>query len=353
MTHPEDPTQSFGDPPSQPAEPSATSDTASASDSSAPEPAAASEAGGNPGTRRIAGSTGTNARCVRSAGRSGSRGTGTARTPAASDDPDAHVRSGVDRHGNVEVPPASAARGRGSTKPVGTASSGSAAAVAASAGAAASGSAATEQPQQRSSRLRRRHRHLAATPACRPAATGSELAATSAAMAATTAISAAAVRQPRRAKSLRPVIRTAVRGDGPELWTSPLAAFAGLLLVVFGIGVIALGFFALTQGPDIARFIRDNDIKVFGVLISRDTLKSALTPSPGILMFLGALQLIAGAGVMAHKSWGRWLGFLLAVLGLIVSIFAFSIGYAIAGGFTVPVSSASSSSSAMCSSFWR
>jgi len=123
----------------------------------------------------------------------------------------------------------------------------------------------------------------------------------------------------------------------PSYNTSPLAAFAGLLLVVFGIGVIALGFFALTQGQDIARFIRDNDIKVFGVLIGRDTLRAALTPSPGILMFLGALQLIAGVGVMAHKSWGRWLGFLLALFGLIVGIFAFSIGYAIAGGFTVPV----------------
>ncbi|HEY7023464.1 MAG TPA: hypothetical protein VH371_00740 [Candidatus Limnocylindrales bacterium] len=123
----------------------------------------------------------------------------------------------------------------------------------------------------------------------------------------------------------------------PAYNTSPLAAFAGLLLVVFGIGVIALGFFALTQGQDIARFIRDNDIKVFGVLVSRDTLRAALTPSPGILMFLGALQLIAGVGVMAHKGWGRWLGLLLALFGLIIAIFAFSIGYAIAGGFTVPV----------------
>jgi hypothetical protein len=124
---------------------------------------------------------------------------------------------------------------------------------------------------------------------------------------------------------------------GPTYNTSPLAAFAGLLLVVFGIGVIALGFFTLSAGSDIARFIRDNDIKVFGFLLSRDTLRAVLTPSPGILMFLGALQLIAGIGVMSHKRWGRWLGFLLALLGLIVSIFAFSIGYAIAGAFTVPV----------------
>ena len=123
------------------------------------------------------------------------------------------------------------------------------------------------------------------------------------------------------------------RATTPHRWPPLLACCC----VVFGIGVIALGFFALTQGQDIARFIRDNDIKVFGVLIGRDTLRAALTPSPGILMFLGALQLISGVGVMAHKSWGRWLGFLLALFGLIIGIFAFSIGYAIAGGFTVPV----------------
>ena len=75
----------------------------------------------------------------------------------------------------------------------------------------------------------------------------------------------------------------------------------------------------------------------FGSQISRDTLRSVLTPSPGVLMFLGLLQLVAGAGVMAHRSWGRWLGVLLALIGLGVSIFAVSIAFALAGGFTVPV----------------
>lgn len=119
--------------------------------------------------------------------------------------------------------------------------------------------------------------------------------------------------------------------------TSPLAVFAGLLLVVFGIGIIALGFFTLGQGAALSQFIRDNDIKVFGAQLSRDLLRSVLAPSPAILMVLGTLQLICGIGVMAHKSWGRWLGFLIALLALVVSIFAVSIAYALAGGFTLPV----------------
>ena len=40
---------------------------------------------------------------------------------------------------------------------------------------------------------------------------------------------------------------------------------------------------------------------------------------------------------MAHRSWARWLGFLMAVVGLGLSIFAVSIAFALARGFTVPV----------------
>jgi hypothetical protein len=119
--------------------------------------------------------------------------------------------------------------------------------------------------------------------------------------------------------------------------TSPLSAFAGLLLLLFGIGVIALGVLTIGQGSEIDRFIRNNQIAIFGSQISRDTLRSVLAPSPGILIFLGVLQLVAGVGVMAHRSWGRWLGALMALIGLVVSIFAVSIAFALAGGFTLPV----------------
>lgn len=116
-----------------------------------------------------------------------------------------------------------------------------------------------------------------------------------------------------------------------------MAVFAGLLLLVFGIGVIGIGFLALTQGQEIARFIVSNDIAIFGTQISRDTLRTALSPSPGVLIVLGALQVLSGVGVMAHKSWARWLGFVLALLGLLVTVFGVSIGLAVAGGFTLAV----------------
>ncbi len=119
--------------------------------------------------------------------------------------------------------------------------------------------------------------------------------------------------------------------------TSPLAVFAGLLLLVFGIGVIAIGVFAITQGEDLARFIRDHDVAIFGSQITRDTLRTVLSPSPGVLIVLGVLQILSGIGVMAHKSWARWLGFLLALLGLLVTVYAVSIGLAVAAGFTLAV----------------
>jgi hypothetical protein len=114
-----------------------------------------------------------------------------------------------------------------------------------------------------------------------------------------------------------------------------LAAFAGLLLVVFGIGVAVLGVFALTQGPQISAFIRDNDIGIFGTQLSRETLRSILSPMPGALMVIGLLHLIAGIGVLGHKGWGRGLGILFAVVGVLVSVFALSIAMALAPGLSV------------------
>ena len=117
--------------------------------------------------------------------------------------------------------------------------------------------------------------------------------------------------------------------------TSPVAWFAGLLLLVFGLGVIALGVFTITQGQEIARFIDRNDIAIFGSTLSRDTLRSVLSPSPGILIVVGVLHLLAGLGVFSHRSAGRWFGFLLALVGLLVSVVAVSLALALSGGFSV------------------
>jgi hypothetical protein len=117
--------------------------------------------------------------------------------------------------------------------------------------------------------------------------------------------------------------------------SSFLVALAGLVLIIFGLAVAVLGGWTLTLGSDLGRFIRDNDIAIFGRQIERDMLKAVMAPMPGILMVVGLLQLLVGAVILAHRSWARWLGVLLALQGLIVSVIALSAVLALVPGVSV------------------
>ena len=121
----------------------------------------------------------------------------------------------------------------------------------------------------------------------------------------------------------------------PVYRTSVLVALAGVVLIIFGLAVAVLGGWTLTQGPELGRFIRDNDIAIFGTHIQRDTLKTILEPMPGILMVTGVLQLLVGAVILAHRGWARWLGVLLALLGLLVSVVALSAVLALVPGVSL------------------
>ncbi len=121
----------------------------------------------------------------------------------------------------------------------------------------------------------------------------------------------------------------------PLYKTSVLVALAGVVLIIFGLALALLGGWTLTQGPALGRFIRDNDIAIFGTHIGRDTLRAILEPMPGILMVLGVLQLLVGAVILAHRGWARWLGVLLALLGLLVSVIALSAVIALVPGVSV------------------
>jgi hypothetical protein len=123
---------------------------------------------------------------------------------------------------------------------------------------------------------------------------------------------------------------------GPAFYsTSVMVALAGMLLIVFGLALAVFGAWTLTLGPDFARFIRDNDIAIVGRQIDRDTLRTVMQPMPGILMVLGVLEVLVGAVILAHRSWARWLGVLLALLGLVVSVISLSAVIALVPGTSV------------------
>jgi hypothetical protein len=123
----------------------------------------------------------------------------------------------------------------------------------------------------------------------------------------------------------------------PQYGSSALVSLAGVVLILFGIAVAILGGLTLTQGPEIGRFIRDNDVAVFGRQIDRETLRTILSPMPGVLIVIGLLQLVVGAVILSHRGWARWLGVLLSLLGLIIGIVALSGVMALAPGASVPL----------------
>jgi hypothetical protein len=124
-----------------------------------------------------------------------------------------------------------------------------------------------------------------------------------------------------------------IRGYG----TSSLAWFAGLLLVVSGLLLIGAGIYGYTSGGthDLSKFVTDytnpDRIAIFGTHINHDQMSSIVSALPAGGIVFGILSVLFGVGVFWHRGWGRWLGFLVAVIGLVVSVFAASFTLAIDG----------------------
>lgn len=122
----------------------------------------------------------------------------------------------------------------------------------------------------------------------------------------------------------------------PTRGTSVFVALAAMLLVIMGVVLALLGAWLLTQGPalsDLVQRLRSVDLVVFKP--TRDQLRSVVGASPGILMVLGVLQLLIGVFVLGHRSWARWLGVVVALLGLVFSIVALTSTMALIPGSSV------------------
>ena len=123
---------------------------------------------------------------------------------------------------------------------------------------------------------------------------------------------------------------------GPVYRTSILAALAGVVLITFGLAVALLGGWTLTQGPqlsDLLSQLRRVDLIVFQP--TRDQLQASFSLLPAVLMVFGLLQLLVGAVILAHRGWARWLGVLLALFGLLVSVVALIATMALIPGTSV------------------
>lgn len=124
---------------------------------------------------------------------------------------------------------------------------------------------------------------------------------------------------------------------GPIYSASALVAVAGLLLAVFGLLAMVGGVWLLGQGGELQRFIQQTTVNLFGSRLDQSTLRAVLSPMPGVLLVVGALQVILGAGIFAHKGWARALGILLALLGILVGIAGVGFALALAPGSSVPL----------------
>jgi hypothetical protein len=118
--------------------------------------------------------------------------------------------------------------------------------------------------------------------------------------------------------------------------TSVAAVLGGLLLLVLAVGMAVAGGWLYTQGNEMGRFIRDNSISLFNNPIPRETLRSLASILPATLIVFGVLELLFAIGVLAHRSWGRWLGMLMALLGVVASVLAVAVALALESSLTLP-----------------
>lgn len=90
--------------------------------------------------------------------------------------------------------------------------------------------------------------------------------------------------------------------------------FGAVVLLVFG-AVEALGGTVGAVFAGSLRRIFDQALRGEGVRIEQGSLLSVVTGFFIVLLLLGVLHLAAAIGMLAHRTWGRFLGFLLATLG--------------------------------------
>lgn len=114
-----------------------------------------------------------------------------------------------------------------------------------------------------------------------------------------------------------------------ETGSSALAILAGVIFVLFGGIVTLVGAFILISSSSIEQILRESGVLVGTGLT--DASVAGIFVGVGIfLLVIGILQLISAVGIFGHKSWGRFLGIVVAILGVLLGLLFVS------GSFSAP-----------------
>jgi len=97
---------------------------------------------------------------------------------------------------------------------------------------------------------------------------------------------------------------------------SLFAVLAGLLLLVAGLGKLIAGAGAVVVGTQGAKLVQDVQGVTPEMITFLQDNQNAFTASGGALIVIGLLEFIAAVGIFGHRGWGRYLGLLLALVGI-------------------------------------
>lgn len=100
----------------------------------------------------------------------------------------------------------------------------------------------------------------------------------------------------------------------PQYGSSALATVAGVVLLILGLLVGLLSVFGLLVGVAGAAFIEEIDPTFSG---AGGAFAAFFVILFGFLLVFAVLHVAAAIGVFAHRSWARWVGIILALLGLL------------------------------------
>ena len=109
----------------------------------------------------------------------------------------------------------------------------------------------------------------------------------------------------------------------PRYGTSGAAVGAAIVLLIFAVITLLFGLL-VTVGASVGYdMLVETDPSV---MLLGEGIVTALWVMAVILIVLGVIGIAGAIGIFLHKAWGRWLGVVSAVIGILIGLFVLLIG---------------------------